>query len=289
MDADEIKQRMEEMDAKLRVELARLGFKPDEIERQLDTNVPDEQKQAERQQILERHFVEQVNDPKSGMMDQIINRVIEQAEREHPGIREEMAKAERRARLKKIAIGAAIGAVLVGVGVWYFVLRDRRSECEKIVGPIAELEKLAGGRLDKPRSYDSKYSCHITIDKDHHQAISIDIESVYGWSWHKSYLEGEKFTDKQPLQTDAEEALVFVAGDMTKVSTDQLTADIYSRVGKSADPTGDALGALPPASHVVLLRRGKDAIKISMDHELFTVEKTIAYGKQVATRLRKHD
>jgi hypothetical protein len=286
MDPEEIKRRMDEMDAQLRVELAKVGFKPDEIERQLDRSIPDDVKKAEREKILARHFVEQVNDPRTGLMDKIVDQAITEAEKDFPGIRDEMNQAEKRAQRKKLLITAGIGLVLAGVAVWYFALRDTRSDCMKAVGPIDVLEKLTGTKVGKPYDYDGKYHCSYTVNQaSGNQLATIEIHSD-DYGFEKSYLDNDKFTDKQPLQTAAGEATLYVAGDMTKVSTDQLTADIYSRVGKSRDPTGDALAALPPSSHVVLIKRGRGAVKISMNHELFTVEKAIEYAKQVATRLK---
>lgn len=286
MTPEEIKQRMDEMDTKLRAELARHGFKPDEIERQLDRSIPDDVKQAEREKILARHFVEQVNDPSTGLMDAIISRAADQLEKE---LEPELLAKRKRERRTKLIVGGVVGAAAIGLGVWYVALRDTRTSCEKLVGPVAELEKLTGEQLAMNSGHETKYSCYQYVDRRGHAGgfvVNIDTERG-NLDYERQRLAARKFTEQKTFATDVGEAVLFVAGDDTKVSTEQLQADIYSRVGKTSDPTGAALAALPPAQHVALLRAPSGTmIRLSMDREVFTVDKAMTYAREVAKRAK---
>jgi hypothetical protein len=240
-------------------------------------------KKAEREEVLTKKFADDLEDPKSGLMDALMAKVDE-------GARARIAELEaedRARRMKRFGLAAA-GVLVVALGIWYFALRDTRTSCEKLVGPIGELSKLTGVELSMNSGHETKYSCYQYVDrKGRAGGFVVNIDTGNGTIASESReLASRKFTEKKTLQTPLGEAVMFVAGDTTPVSQDALQADIMSRVGKSADPTGDALNALPPSQHVVLMEKNRTLIRLSMDREVFTVDKAIEYANAVAKRAK---
>jgi hypothetical protein len=64
---------------------------------------------------------------------------------------------------RKLLIGAGIALAALAAGIYYFVLRDSRSECQRFVGDIAEIEKLTGKALALEYHYSGKYHCSQTV------------------------------------------------------------------------------------------------------------------------------
>jgi hypothetical protein len=288
MNPDEIKQRLDEVDAKLRVKLAELGFTPDEIERQLDRSIPDDIKQAEREQILARKFVTDLADPNSGLMDAIIEKAAGDLE-------EKLAAEHARRRQKriKLAIGAAVAVAAIAIAIWYFVLRDTTSSCAKLVGPIAELEQLTGVQLELRSGYQSKYySCYQYVDRRGRaggSVVSLEAADILAFDTWTSAQSGRKFIAHESFSTGFGKAELYVAGDTPKASPEEMLAEAQSRVGTTSDPMGSVLASLPPSQHVVLLVTGTSrdtfkAVKLSLDRELFSVESAKAYATAVAKR-----
>ena len=71
-DADDLQNRLDEVDRTIKAKLAELGFTPDEIQRQMDRSIPEELKQAERNQILASKLAADLRDPSTGLMDRVI-------------------------------------------------------------------------------------------------------------------------------------------------------------------------------------------------------------------------
>ena len=284
MDPDEIKQRIDEADAKLRAKLAELGFTPEEIERQLDRAIPDEQKKAEREKVLARKFVAELNDPSSGLLDKIIDRAAGELETKLAA--EEAARRKRRVNL---IVGAAIAAAVIGIGVWYFALRDTRTSCEKLVGPLAELEQLTGTKLEMRSGHETDYSCYQYVDRAGHAGgFTVWVETARGDAFD-AWMANEanrKFADKTTFVTALGEVTLFIAGDASNISSEELLADAQANVGKTNDPMGAALAKLPPSQHVALLRMANKTLKVSLDRELFSVDKAKSYVTSVAQRAR---
>jgi len=288
MNPDEIKQKMEEVDAKMRTKLAELGFTPDEIERQLDRSVPEDVKKAEREKVLQRKFAEELNDPNSGLMDAIVARAADEAERRIPELKAE-AERERRAKRMKIAIGAGVGLAAVAVAVWFFAIRDARSACEKLVGPIAELEKLTGIELEMRSGYEGKYSCYQYVDREGRAGgfvVNLETNDGSGLDYWKTSEEARKFVGKETLQVATGDAFLFIAGDTPDVSPDDLLKRAEANVGRTSDPMGAALANLPPSQHVALIPGRGKGIKLSLDRTVFSVDKAKAYVQAVAQRAK---
>jgi hypothetical protein len=282
MDADEIKQRLDEVDTKLRAKLAELGFTPAEIERQLDRSIPDEEKQAERDKVLARKFESELADPNSGLMEAILARAIDDFEKHLP------PPPKPRSKLPLIA-GIAAAVIVAGVAVWYFALRDTTSSCAKLVGPLAEIEKLTGVPLEMRSGYESKYSCYQYVDRRGKAGGSVvNIETTDGKllaTWRDEEAR-RKFADKTTFPTALGEATLFIAGDAKQPSPEEMLADARSRVGQTKDPMGAVLGNLPPAQHVALFEGRDKTFKVVLDRELFTVDNAKTFVIAVAARAK---
>lgn len=282
MTPEEIKQKLDEADAKLRTKLAELGFTPEQIERQLDRAVPEEIKKAEREQVLAKKFADELNDPSSGLMDAIIARAAHDLEKRLP------PPPPKRSKLPLIAGGVAAIAI-AGVAVWYFALRDTTSSCAKLVGPLAELEALAGAQLEMRSGYENEYSCYQYVDRRGKAGgIMVNLETSRGelLTLWRNDEQRRKYADTVTFSTALGEAILFVAGESKQVSPEQLLADAQSRVGRSSDPMGAALADLPPSQHVVLVQGKGETIKIVLDREAFTVDEAKTYVSGVAARAK---
>lgn len=191
---------------------------------------------------------------------------------------------------RKLLIRLAVGIAAIAAGVYFFVLRDTRSDCQRFVGPIAELERLTGQALELEYHYSGKYHCSQTITSraDRRTTIvSLDVEDARNLASTRDGLDRDGFIKTIPLSISSNAAL-FIAGPSVQPTTDQLHADAVQRVQRgSRDGIGDALAALPPSKHVVLFEIGGRMIKIYLDATMFTAEKAIAYAEAVAKRVRE--
>jgi hypothetical protein len=192
-------------------------------------------------------------------------------------------------RTKRL-IQAAVVLALVGVAVGYFVLRDARSACEKLIGPVDDLEKLTGKALKKGYSYDGKYSCTQTVEEKARVGGYVvqlekptqgDVESAARSEKQHAYVDRARFS------TARGDTYLFVAGDAKGPSAEELQREAEKRVGQSRDPIGDVLSGLPPSQHVVLMRDGEGGvINIRLAREMFTAEQAKAYAIAVAERAK---
>ena len=159
------------------------------------------------------------------------------------------------------------------------------------MGPIAELEQLTGAQLEMRSGYESKYRCYQYVDRRGRAGGSVVAIETSGFEAFAVWMRDEsarKFIGHETFSTGFGNAELYVAGESPKVSPEEMLADAQSRVGKTPDPMGAVLANLPPSQHVVLFTAGtsRDSIKLSLDRELFTVEKAKAYAASVAKRAR---
>lgn len=285
MDAREIKARLDAVDAELTTKLRELGFTEDEIKRQLDTSIPQETRKAEAEQIMARKFVADLNDPSSGLMDQVVERVIEQAEAEFPGIKAEMeADKKRRRRNQLVMAGVAVAAI--GAGVWYFAIRDARSQCEKIVGSLADLGAQTNKTLKKGLDFKSDRGCELMVDDDpfHGTVIHIEVRNNHYYDQQRRDLDRGGYARSEKL--DAGNGWLFVAEKQRERSAEELMADAQSRVGRSRDPIGDALSAGGPSQHIALFEFGARMAIVKLSNRTFTPELARSVALDMAKRAK---
>ena len=170
---------------------------------------------------------------------------------------------------RQLLIGGAIAAAALAGGLYYFVLRDARSPCQRYVGDLAELEKLTGKQLTPQYSYAGKYHCSETIgfrsgDRNT-TVVSIEVTDARDLTSTRARYERDAFVKTIPLAISST-AVLFVAGtDVVQPSPDQLLSEARRHVGQgSRDGIGDALAALPPSKHVALFAIGDRMTKISL-------------------------
>lgn len=214
MDAKEIKARLDAVDVQLAAKLRELGFTEDEITRQLDTSVPTETRKAEAEKILARKFVADLNDPKSGLMDRVIDRAIEQAEVEFPGLQREM-EAERAARRKKIGIGVGAAVVIAGVIVYFAVLRTPSvTMCEQLAKPVDELAAIVGKPLTAGRVVDMDVYCTLVLgDANKQSVITFLSRSNRGFLDVRATRDGQPFSKRDSIKVPTGDALIYIAGE----------------------------------------------------------------------------
>lgn len=288
MDAKEIKARLDMVDQELAAKLRELGFTEDEIKRQLDNSIPQETRKAEAEEILSRKFVEDLKDPNSKLSQELVDRVIDEAETQYPGIKAEMAKddADKKRRRKNQLVLAGVALVAIGVGVWYFAIRDARSDCEKITS-LAEMEQATGLKLKKGFDWSDKRKCEIAVDGVPFTGTIARVEIVHDNRWYEQQrhsLEQDGYAKAERL--DAANGWLFVAEKTRERSSEELMADAQSRVGKSRDPIGDALSAGGPSQHVVLFEFGTHMAIVHLSNRSFTPEQAKATGLAMAKRAK---
>jgi hypothetical protein len=185
-------------------------------------------------------------------------------------------------------IGGAAAIAVAGIAIWYFALRDTRTSCEKLVGPVEDLEKLLGIELEMRSGYETKYSCYQYVDRAGRAGgYIVNLETNRGNVQSALAKHGARtFADKATFTTALGEATLFIAGDAKAPSSEELLADAQSHVGRASDPMGAALSKLPPSQHVALLAMGATVLEVAMDRETFTVDKAKAFVSAVAARAK---
>lgn len=142
LDPEAIKAKLADFDAQLARKLGELGFTRDGVARQMDRSIPEAVRKAEAERVLRGKLVEDLNNPRSGALDLLIDRIAHDMENQLPEIEREVRETQaRRRRTQIVAAGAALA--VVGAAVWWFVLRDG-SLCTRLSEPIEELGELAG-------------------------------------------------------------------------------------------------------------------------------------------------
>jgi hypothetical protein len=291
MTPDEIKARLDEADTKIAAKLAELGFSPEEIQRQLDPAVPEAIKNGERQTVLARKFQQDLNDPKSGLLDAVLAQAASDLEKRLPEIQAKV-EAERRERHMRLVYAGVAAAALAGIAVWYFLIRDTRTSCEKLVGPLAEIEKATGTKVVGDHGHEVGDLCYKYINERGqigHYIVHIDTDRRTSYPSKLHALERGKYVDTVKFDTPSGPAVLFVAGDAKEISTEELQADVMRRAAvgrRGGDPMGEALANLPPAQHAIVFTAGSRAIRIDLDRKVWTVDAAKAYAAAVAARAK---
>lgn len=213
MDATEIKAKLAEVDAQLAGKLRELGFTEDEIARQLDHSIPKETRKAEAEKILARKFTQDLNDPSSGLMAQVVAKAIADMEQAMPGLVKEMEEARARRR-RNIFIGVACGAVCVAL-VLYFVTRTPSvTKCEKLANPVDELGAIVGKKLTAGQVVDMGDYCTLVLGDDSKQSvITILVSSSRNFPGVRSTRDGQPFSKRDMMKVATGDAFIYLQGD----------------------------------------------------------------------------
>ncbi len=195
---------------------------------------------------------------------------------------------KKKRRRQQLLVGA-VTLVVVLVGVWWIFLRNVPSRCVRLVGPITELEKLIDVELKLDYGYAGTSHCSQTVARrgvlgGNSPIVTVNVEDGGDVAGQLAQRRLEKFADHLTLSVATGEAHLFVAGEATKRTSEDLMADAERRVGRSRDPIGDVLGELPPEQHVVIFRYSKNLATLRLHHGAFTVEQAKAYAAAVAQR-----
>jgi len=200
-------------------------------------------------------------------------------------------RARRRRRQQAILLGGVLAAVAL-VAIWWVFVRDVPSRCARLVGPIAELEQLVGVELKLGYSFTGKSHCNQTVARRDSlgagsTVVTLEVQSRGDFAGQLARRKRDKFVDHLALSLATGEAHLFVAGEATKRTTEDLMADAERRVGRSRDPIGDVLAELPPEQHVVILRYSRNLVTLSLAPGAFTLEQAKAYAAAVAQRAKR--
>lgn len=263
MTPDEIKQRMDELDAELAEKLRTMGFSDAEVARVLDNRIPAEQRDAEIKDILAREFIKQANDPRSGIMDEVIRRV-----------EAELAVPPPRKRRWPIVV-AALGAAVVGV-VLYMALRTK--PVNACIAELGRLDRFGALKMGKPLG---GASCWVSLaDATGETKLSVRNSTRADVLMMKRVIEERAYAGHETFTAGRYTVDFYVAAGATW-SQDKLQDEIMHRVGRSRDPTGDALQAMPPAEHVALVAHGDAVTELQLDGRTFPTDK----AKQLVTAI----
>jgi len=287
LDPETIKAKLDEIDAQLARKLAELGFTREEAARQMDRSVPEAVRKAEAEQVLGRKFVQDLNDPRSGMMDRLLEHVTRDVESQLPEI-ESQLRADKARRRRNQIITAVVVLVLAGAAIWFFALRDRRSLCNKLAEPVDELARLVGEPLRPSFSFAGKYHCSQSTDTvaAPESVITIEIDYQAGFDTAHRQLDGGKFARSEQLPFGNATAVLYVADKAEhSPSPEELVARARARVGKSRDPMGEVLGELAPSEHTLLFAFGDKVATVRLNNKRVTVEKARAVAAVLAQRV----
>ena len=234
---------MTELDAELAAKLRTMGFSETEVARVLDTKIPAEQRDAEIKDILAREFIKQANDPSSGVMDEVIRRV--EAELVPPPPR------KRRWPIAVVALGVAAAIAIDVVAT----RKPAVNPCVVELGPIDRFGALAMVWLE-----------------DAHGKTELSLRNSIGsdFAMMKQIIEERRYASHETFRVGHHTVDFYVAG-AARWSQQQLQDDIMQRVGRSHDPTGDALQAMPPAEHVALISHAGIVTELQLDGDVFPV------------------
>jgi hypothetical protein len=241
--------------------------------------------------VLARKFQQDLNDPKSGLLDAVLSRAAADLEQRLPEIQAQVA-AERRERRMKLVFGGVVALGLAGIAVWYFVLRDTRTSCEKLVGPLAEIEKLTGTKVVGDHGYEVGELCYKYVNERGqigHYIVHIDTDRRANFPYKLQALQRGKYVDTVKFDGPSGPAVLFVAGDAKEISTEELQADVMRRAAvgrRGGDPMGEALANLPPAQHAIVFTAGSRVVQLDLDRKVWSIEAAKAYAASVAARAK---
>jgi len=192
-------------------------------------------------------------------MDQLVDRVIDQAEAEFPGIKKEMA--DRAARRKKIAIGIGVAVVLAAIVVWFAVLRTpSASMCDQLAKPIDELSTIVGRKLHIAGLVDQGEYCTLTITDERKSDITLlfSVRSVGALRSVREIRDTQPFSKIEAIKLPTGTGWLYLAGP----------------------PANDASG-----SHMVLFDFGSKMLELTIERDVTPdVARTLAMT--IATRAK---
>jgi hypothetical protein len=162
------------------------------------------------------------------------------------------------------------------------LLRDARSTCERAIGSPADIAKLTGltGKLGFRYSHNDRCSATFMSDDDRTTLVDISLDSAR----YASEVDRSRFVDVKSISVGGKSATLYLAGDAREKSTDELLADAQSRVGRSADPIGDALVAGPETKHTVVVPLGDNVLRVRLDRRV-SAEQAQAYVSSVVNHM----
>lgn len=282
MTAAEIKARLEAADPTIVATLRENGFTEAEILRQCDVSLPDAVRTAELEAVMARKFVADLKDPSSNLVQTAIADVMARL----PELEKELA-AQRARRRKRLALVAALALVIAGAGIWYFVLRDARSACTKIIGSLDDLGREIHTTLKPGLDMDDKRGCELMIDDEpfHGTVIHIEVGDGRYYDQLRRSLDGAGFARSEKL--DIANGWLWIVDTATQRSSEEILADAKSRIGRSRDPMGDALAASGPTEHTALFEFGARRALVKFSSLSFTPAQARAAAIAMATRAKR--
>ena len=296
MTPDEIKARLAVFDEQLAKELARLGFTPEEISRAMDPSIPLEQRRAETDAILARHVAAQLANPGSELGQAMMARAIEEVERQLPDIEQQLVAQERARQIRRrLWLLGGVGLV-VSIGLVLFVVYRLKhqpgNECETMLGPLAELERLAGVSLETRGGIGGDRNCDLLVfEAGKAGSWVVMVRSTHRTNFEhlREERERQQFLGKQTLALPTGEGVLFIGGG-EQPSTEALEADVMARAAKGGpggDPMGEALGALPPSHHSILFVHGDAVTELKLDARKFEVAEAKTLAQAIAGRAKR--
>lgn len=208
MDAQNIKARLAAVDAQIADKLRGLGFTEDEIQRQLDNSIPSDVRKAEAEAILARKFATDLNDPQSGLMDQIIAQVVANA----PQIEKQLA-AERAARRRKVLLGAGIAVIGAAIVLYLTVLRPASvTMCEQLATPVDEIGAILGKPLGAGTVVGEPDYCTLVLGADRESVVTIIVQSSRRFPEVRKIRDGQPFSRFDSVKVATGDALLYIEG-----------------------------------------------------------------------------
>lgn len=236
------------MDARLQARLGEMGMTQAEQAAVLDSSGTEEEQRARRERALAEYTAREIaNDPR--LLDQIVDKAVGDLEKAFP-------QARRKPWLPRIA---AICVVLAigGLGAFLFL---RPSACRALVsGSLAAL----GPDVKAVHELTSKYSCSIDVeDAQRKTVLSARIERASAYEGWREDL--ARYASVEPLSIGADRAELAIAPSEQAAPPPSIE-DLQAMARRGVrDPMGAALRAMPPSSHLILVKAGQGALRVSV-------------------------
>lgn len=256
--------------------LGAMGFSPDEIRAMTDTSGYADHRQSETAELVDARLAAAIPDPAT--RGRFVHRFVADLEAQL------FAAGARRNRRFVIALSIVLVlAAAIGVVVW--LVRSRVVDhCAALVD-VPQAEAIAGIPLETTFTYAGKYHCSRTLEARGARGRSIATIRVERPELAIDSTDRDKYVDEQRFSVASGEAVLLVAGEAREVSSDELLASAQSRRGRSHDPMGAALAALPARHHRVRLRTADHVVVLELDRTTFSVEQARRYAEVVGRHL----
>jgi len=296
MTPDEIKARLAVFDEQLAKELAKLGFTPEEISRAMDPSIPLDRRRAETDAILSRHVAAELANPGSELGQAMMARAIDEVERQLPDLEQQLVAQERARQIRRrLWLLGGVGLV-VSIGLVLFVVYRLKNqpgnECETLLGPLAEIQQLAGVPLETRGGIGGDRNCDLLVfeaGKAGGWVVMVSSTHRTNFTHLREDRERQQFIGKETLALPTGEGVLFIAGS-EQPSTEELQADVMARAAKrrpGGDPMGEALAALPPSQHSILFVHGDAVTELKLDARKFDVAEARTLAQAIAGRAKR--